>query len=122
MAFLTSLHVQHLTGQRKWILTAPLSYQTKRDEVINVPVGFETDGASVPRVFWWLFPPTGVYLEAAVVHDWLYHQKQIRGKAIARSRADAIFLQAMDDIGVSWLKRKVIWSAVRAGGWLPWGT
>ena len=38
---------------------------------VTVPAGFITDGASVPRLLWWLFPPVGRYFLAAVVHDWL---------------------------------------------------
>lgn len=38
---------------------------------LEVPDGFVTDGASVPRALWWLFPPTGRYFLAAVVHDYL---------------------------------------------------
>lgn len=38
---------------------------------VEVPAGFVTDGASVPRLLWWLFPPTGRYFLAAVVHDYL---------------------------------------------------
>lgn len=32
---------------------------------------FITDGATIPRFLWCLFPPTGRYFYAAVVHDWL---------------------------------------------------
>ena len=39
---------------------------------IIVPKGFITDLASVPRFFWRLFPPGGVYNEAAIIHDYLY--------------------------------------------------
>jgi len=38
---------------------------------IDVPKGFITDGASIPRGLWWLFPPVGRYFKAAVVHDYL---------------------------------------------------
>lgn len=38
---------------------------------VHVPKGFVTDGASVPRLFWVLFPPMDQYFPAAVVHDYL---------------------------------------------------
>ncbi len=38
---------------------------------VTVPRGFVTDGATVPRAFWWLFPPAGRYFLAAAVHDYL---------------------------------------------------
>lgn len=56
---------------RAWLLAEPLAYEGKRDR-FPVPVGFETDFASVPRPLWPLFPPTGRYTRAAVLHDWLY--------------------------------------------------
>jgi hypothetical protein len=36
-----------------------------------IPVGFVTDGATVPLPFRWAFPPMGRYFPAAVVHDYL---------------------------------------------------
>lgn len=38
---------------------------------IRIPKGFTTDGATVPRLFWFLFPPVDRYFPAAVVHDYL---------------------------------------------------
>jgi len=38
---------------------------------VDVPKDFITDGASIPRGLWWLFPPVGRYFKAAVVHDYL---------------------------------------------------
>ena len=83
---------------------------------IEVRAGLETDGASVPRIFWNIFPPvSGRYLEAAVLHDALY-----ASKLIDRKEADKIFLEAMKDLGVSLWKRKVMYWAVRAFGKKAW--
>ena len=38
---------------------------------MTVPPGFVTDGATVPRPLWWLFPPVGRYFLAAALHDYL---------------------------------------------------
>ncbi len=38
---------------------------------VFVPSGFVSDGATVPRFLWWLFPPVGRYFAAAIVHDYL---------------------------------------------------
>ena len=66
------------------------------DEVV-VPVGFKTDGASIPRGFWWLIgsPFTGKYLRAALVHDYLY-SVQITDRGVA----DRIMERGMRDDGV----------------------
>lgn len=37
-----------------------------------IPVGFETDGASVPRILWWFLDPATELFEAGAIHDyWL---------------------------------------------------
>ena len=40
-------------------------------QTIVVPYNFKTDLASIPRVFWALFPPFGKYIRASIVHDYL---------------------------------------------------
>ncbi|MDI5166053.1 DUF1353 domain-containing protein, partial [Salmonella enterica subsp. enterica serovar Montevideo] len=37
-----------------------------KNDVIEVPVGFVTDLATVPRIFWSLLPPDGEYAKAAI--------------------------------------------------------
>ena len=49
---------------------APNENQNFKD--VNVPTGFVTDLASIPRPFWSVFPKTGRYAYAAIVHDYLY--------------------------------------------------
>jgi hypothetical protein len=82
---------------------------------ITVPVGFETDFASVPRVFWAILPKWGKYGNAAVIHDWLYWEQ---GRS--RPAADAVFLEAMAVLGVSAVVRQTMYTAVRLFGWLAW--
>ena len=41
------------------------------EQWVTVPVGYLTDGASVPQLLWNLIPPWGSYGQAAVVHDLL---------------------------------------------------
>lgn len=61
---------------------------------VIVPKGFVSDLASVPRVFWGVFPRTGPYAYAAIVHDYLYWYQNS-----PRSIADEIMAQAMIDNG-----------------------
>ena len=93
-------------------------YQTYDDfavTAITVPQGFTTDFASVPRAFWRIIPPWGEYNRAAVVHDFLYQQHRYNRKV-----ADRIFLELMTRLGVSWWKRRAMYSAVRSFGWVAW--
>jgi len=80
--------------------------------VHEIPAGFDTDLASIPR---FLLSTTGgkvgKHLIAAIVHDYLY-----RTGFASRELADEIFLAAMKNLGVSWLRRNVFYRAVRLGG------
>ena len=84
---------------------------------ITVKAGLVFDGASIPRSLWSLVgsPFTGGYTRAALVHDALY-----MGEALERSVCDAIFLELMKKDAVNWLKRNVMYAAVRSAGWLVW--
>jgi len=103
-------------SSRMWRLAAEFRYIGSK--IIDVPVGFITDGASVPRVFWSLFSPTGSYLKAAVIHDYLYVNQ-----LFSRKTTDAIFLEAMKEVGegvFGFLARQTVYRAVRLGGWIAW--
>jgi len=82
---------------------------------VIVPEEFETDFASTPRILWPIFPPTGKYTAAAVVHDYLY-----RRGAVQRVVADAVFLAAMKELGVARWRRGIMYAAVRLFGWLSY--
>ena len=107
------------TGENEWKLTEPLTYVTDAGESIVVPKDFEF-AASVPRVFWWFCTPMGVLAKAACIHDYLYVTQMIEGKKISRSRADWIFLEALEADGVDWIRRNAAYSAVRLAGWTMW--
>lgn len=120
------LRVEYLDG-RKWKLVENFTYIHDKEPwgYVDVPAGFLTDFASIPRALWAALPPTGQYGKAAVIHDWLYFSGQIEGRdaqlhPITRGNADAIFREAMDDLGVPRMLRWTIWSAVRAGGSAIW--
>lgn len=81
---------------------------------IYVPSGFVTDGASIPRIFWNILSPFGPYFKAAVVHDYLYSPWNSN---FNRKDSDQIFLEGMTLLGVSEVKRGLIFNAVR---WLGW--
>lgn len=116
--FLNSLRIESIPGTKagedQFILLSPFAYQYG-EKVYTAPVGFKTDFASVPRIFWWLFPPTGEYKEAAVIHDYLYVTQPC-----TRAEADKVLLEAMKDLRVGTIKRRLIYSAVRLGGGIPW--
>ncbi|EBI1833225.1 DUF1353 domain-containing protein [Salmonella enterica] len=79
--------------------------------VIEVPAGFITDLATIPRIFWILLPPDGKYAKVAIIHDYLY-DNALRTK----KEADKIFLDGMTVLGVPKRKRTVMYWAVRMFG------
>ena len=112
--FLTSLQVERVPGKDRWITTAPLRYQsdTINGAIIEVPVGFETDFASVPRLPFVYLAVGGCGEEAATIHDYLY-----RYQAVSRSVADSIFYEALRECGISWVQARTMYLGVRAFGW-----
>ncbi len=114
----TPLIVSPLPNGEHWVLLDEFSYiYTIENEktTYTVPAKFVTDFASVPRFFWAVIPKTGKYTKAAVLHDFLYWQKDV-----SRKHADIVFLAAMKDCGVGFFTRKAMYYAVRVGGHLTY--
>lgn len=62
---------------------------------IYIDEGFRTNGANVPRLFWWIFPPNSPeYLSAVVVHDYLCDLENYR-------KADIYLKEMMSGLGIS---------------------
>jgi len=108
--FQSSFVLERGIGVDTWKLASTLQYLSEIfDGVIDVPIGFQTDFASIPRFFHRLLPKNGDYDAPAVVHDFMY-QTAICNKMTA----DLIFLEAMQSVGVSRWKR---WSMYQAVNW-----
>lgn len=76
-----------------------------------VPEGFQTNLASVPRIFYTLVPPFGRYTKAAVLHDYLC--KQFHYGFVTRKLADEVFLEAMKVSNVQFITRYLLYGCVR---------
>ena len=81
----------------------------------RVPYGFKTDLASTPRLIWWLYPPFGKYIEAAIVHDHLYATQRL-----PRWLCDRALRQGMLACGCGKVTICIFWAGVRMAGWLSW--
>ena len=99
-------------GRQLWKLRSPLTFELELNGVggisITVPSGYVTDFASVPRFLWPLFPPTGQWCEASVIHDYLCQLPMT-----SRFLADAIFREAMFQLEVPTWRRVAMYYAVR---------
>lgn len=86
--------------------------------LIRVPKSFITDGASVPKSLQWLYNPYGKYINAAVIHDYLYSVYNNTG--INRTLADKIFRHIMQENGIDKRTIKRFYIAVRCFGETSW--
>lgn len=95
-----------------WELTEPLKYVSPYyGRLIEVPTGFRTDFASVPRLPFCYLVAGNTAHEAATLHDFLY-QVHI----VSREMADHILLEAMGPTNVAPWRRQIIFAGVRVGG------
>lgn len=147
--FLTELDVRWITETHEWELLEDLIWIGSKGDVIIVPGrsssghGFRTDFASTPRLLFPLFPPTGAWTKAAVIHDFLcrglndyYEAEQLWWDGAKNVGAvqwhrqvgprperppfdavdtDAIFKKIMLDEGTSEVAAQVGWVGVRCG-------
>lgn len=97
---------------KRWLLVESFEYEGKTD-MFTVPEGFTTDFASVPRVFVWLLPRYGRWTQAAVLHDFLWHLS--RQDKFNKADADGIFNRALRELEVPFVRRWIMWTAVRWG-------
>lgn len=85
--------------------------------LIDIPWGFETDGASIPVL---LRPICGSPIQAprlyaAIVHDYLYMTH-----AWPRDLADDLYRDMQIMLKISPVKAWLEWFFIRAAGWLHW--
>jgi hypothetical protein len=98
---------------KHWRVLKAFEYEAKHERY-TVPVGEPTDFASVPRALVWFIPTYGRYTKAAILHDHLCRLAR-EGTLISRRDADGVFRQAMRVLDVAFLRRWIIWAAVRWG-------
>ena len=98
------------------ILESEFIYDSPEFGIVQVPYGFPSDGASVPRFLWNLYPPFGRYLEAAVIHDWFCVLGNAGTSPIASQGAAKLFLEVMKSMGINWWRRYKMYLAVRVFG------
>lgn len=80
-----------------FMLAYPLLYAAgDGKERIEVPKGFVTDLASIPRELWWWQAPHEGTMGPAIVHDFLYWEQPC-----SKNEADAVMFVAMKQVGMS---------------------
>lgn len=118
-AFTGPLTITQLDDWKLWRLEQMLRYEIGflgSGDMIDVPPGFITDGASVPRWFWWLLPTWGSYSRAAAVHDLIIGHVEDGDplpNAPDRLTCDRIFWEACGVCGTPMLLRLLLYAGVR---------
>jgi hypothetical protein len=95
-------------------LAEPLHVILFSGQVITIPAGFSTDGASVPRAAQGVFSAMGDHLLADIIHDYLYTTQ-----LLPRAACDLEFWRWMDLLrpqAKSWLDNRLRYWAVRLAG------
>jgi len=103
-----------------YFLLEPIGWKPDGDQIgkypdVEVPKGFVTDFASIPRVFWSLLPPDGEYTYPAIIHDYLYWKQ-----GTTRDVADEILRIGMQNFKIDSITVEAIYRGVRVGGGGPW--
>ena len=102
-----------------YVVTKPITWKPNPDQrgyqSVVVPVGFVSDLASIPQLFWDLLRPDGEYAYAAIIHDYLYWEQ-----TFPRDTADTIFKFVMQDFHIGAATIEAIYRAVRWGGGPAW--
>lgn len=118
--FCTPLRTEKIC-ERRWMLVDDLVFLSDLyPGYFIAPRGVQTDLASIPRIYWTLFPKVGKQDKAAVIHDGGYghylvteHGDRIR---TAKHVADNLFLEGMRAEGVNRLSARIMFTGVKFFG------
>ena len=118
--FLTPLWLEHVDGN-VWIVCADFKYYSAMfSGIFVVPIGTETDLASIPWVFRRILPKSGKYNPAAVLHDTGYHGKLLTQDGmrinLIKKYCDLLFLEAMEVAGVGDKIKTIMYEMVKSFG------
>lgn len=117
-----------LKSRRKWILLEDYYFKINDRITLLIKKGFIFDGASIPRIFWSLLNPMGLYFIPALFHDFAYCYKFIfliyerKEKEIVLEKEDAdLLLLYVSNLVVSLLTiNEVVYLSVKTMGFIAW--
>jgi Protein of unknown function (DUF1353) len=114
-----TLHMSRFKDPMYFITKPGVGWKPNADQgkypAVEVPVGFVTDFASIPRAFWSFLRPDGEYTYPAIVHDWMYWSQER-----PKEEADEILKFGMQDFDIEPATVQTIYQAVRLAGGAAW--
>ncbi len=109
--------IYHAEKKKKYRLTNFVFIELSSGDRINIPMGFEWDLSSSPRLLWPILPPDGDFEIAGLIHDYLYGDSKY-----SRKFADKEMLIWSKTVNRSrvWhrIDNQLRFIAVRMFGWL----
>lgn len=115
-----TLKAEYLPARDEWRILEPFTYFDGENKH-EIPAGWDSDLSStkcLPPVLAKLFPPSGPWNQAAVLHDYLYGAELYN-----RAYADRVFKKALEDIpAVPRWKIPFMYSSVRMFGGVTYKT
>ena len=111
------LRYQHIFDTRDIQVVEDFPVNSKTIGPFTVPAGFMSDGASVPRILWSVFPAYGKYLESAVPHDFGYVHLCLK---YPKEVIDKLFRELLEAQRIPEWKIKLMYRGVKLGGKGGW--
>lgn len=72
----------------------------------------DTDLASIPQLMGWFANSYGRHSLAALLHDHLVRNGERLDPPVPRHHADDVFLRSLDELGVPFVRSRIMWAAV----------
>lgn len=117
MKFFDPLILQHVGGEKKFLLYKEVRCESEEGTVIYLPAGCSVNGFSFPQILRALprFDPFGEHLLAAAQHDVLYETKDF-----SRKQTDIFFHESLLSLGEDPEWATIYYEAVRTFGEGDW--
>jgi hypothetical protein len=108
-------YIYNSKGRKQFLTLEDRTFYLSDGSSIKVPYGFQTDLVTSPRFIWPIIPPFGNWINAAILHDYLYVNR-----IGTRKKADKEFLLQLEKDGVKKWIRYIMYGYVRLLGWFLW--
>jgi hypothetical protein len=120
---MTKVEITQIGTGNHWLVDAPYYDSTAK---IEIPAGFKTDLASIPRILWSIIAPFELSLAAPIVHDYLYNHAGLATNTseglivFTRKEADVLLYKIALREGVKQWRCNCAYYAVRLVAWIVW--
>lgn len=118
---LLPLDLDPKSGRRRWKFLEDWYVDLPDGRQCHIPRGYIVDGASVPRLLWAVYSPTGMLFFPSMVHDFAIREGHLvlDGQQIEYTwrQSDDLFHALIRQFGGSSFGAGPAWLGVRIGSW-----